>query len=82
LLKDENAYQIFKLKNHELTFTADVSSFLCELNDALYFVEMEEDGRKFKYSFDKLISQYRTGYCDVECLHDMKFMNDIANALD
>jgi hypothetical protein len=43
---------------------------------------MEENGGKFKYFFDKPRSQYRTGYCDVECPHDTKFMNDIANALD
>jgi cellulose 1,4-beta-cellobiosidase len=82
LLKDENTYQIFKLKNHEFTFTVDNSNLPCGLNGALYFVEMEEDGGKSKHSLAKPGAQYGMGYCDAQCPHDMKFINGVANVLD
>lgn len=82
LLRDDNNYQLFKLKNHEFTFTTDVSNLPCGLNGALYFVEMEEDGGKSKHPLAKPGAQYGMGYCDAQCPHEMKFINGEANVKD
>nr|BAF57343.1 putative glycosyl hydrolase family7 [uncultured symbiotic protist of Hodotermopsis sjoestedti] len=76
LLRDESHYQLFKLKNHEFTFTVDDSQLPCGLNGALYFVEMAEDGGA------KPGAQYGMGYCDAQCPHDMKFITGEANVKD
>ncbi|TGZ84059.1 glycoside hydrolase [Ascodesmis nigricans] len=75
-------YQIFKLKNKEFTFDADVSKMGCGLNGALYFVEMPEDGGKGAFSGNKAGAKYGTGYCDAQCPHDLKWINGEANVLD
>nr|BAF57313.1 putative glycosyl hydrolase family7 [uncultured symbiotic protist of Reticulitermes speratus] len=82
LLKDENTYPMFKLKNKEFTFTVDVSNLPCGLNGALYFVAMPSDGGKAKYPLAKPGAKYGMGYCDAQCPHDMKFINGEANVLD
>jgi cellulose 1,4-beta-cellobiosidase len=55
---------MFKLKNKEFTFTVNVSSLDCGINGALYFVQMDRDGGKSKFSGDNAGAQYGTGYCD------------------
>lgn len=79
LLKDENTYETFKLKNNEFTFTVDDSQLDCGLNGALYFVAMDADGGKAKYSAFKPGAKYGMGYCDAQCPHDMKFISGKAN---
>jgi cellulose 1,4-beta-cellobiosidase len=79
LLKDENTYESFKLKNKEFTFTVDDSKLGCGLNGALYFVAMDADGGKAKYSSFKPGAKYGMGYCDAQCPHDMKFISGKAN---
>ncbi len=75
LLDDENTYHMFNMKNQEFTFDVDVSNLPCGLNGALYFVQMDADGGKSKYSTNKAGAQYGTGYCDTQCPQDIKFIN-------
>ncbi|CAK4193111.1 unnamed protein product, partial [Aphanomyces euteiches] len=53
LLQDDNNYKIYKLLNKEFTFDVDASQLPCGLNGALYFVQMDQDGGKSKYSTNK-----------------------------
>lgn len=66
---------MFKLKNLEFSYEVDVSQLPCGLNGALYFVEMEKDGGKKRFSSNKAGAAYGTGYCDAQCPHDLKFIN-------
>merc|ERR1712176_1391186 len=80
LMKDDYAYQLFQLKNKEFTYTVDDSKLGCGLNGALYFVQMDADGGKSKYS--NAGASHGLGYCDAQCPHDLKFINGEANAED
>jgi len=82
MMKDDNSYEMFHLKNKEFTFTVDVSAMPCGLNGALYFVEMEEDGGLNQYGTNQAGAKYGTGYCDAQCPHDLKFINGEANVID
>jgi cellulose 1,4-beta-cellobiosidase len=73
---------MFNLNNQEFTFDVDMSNLPCGLNGALYFVQMDKDGGKSKYSANKAGAKYGTGYCDTQCPHDIKFINGAANVLD
>ncbi|CAK4536738.1 unnamed protein product [Aphanomyces euteiches] len=79
LLEDDNNYKLFKLLNQEFTFDVDASQLPCGLNDALYFVQMDKDGGKSKFSTNKAGAAYGTGYCDAQCPHDIKFISGEAN---
>ncbi|KAF9001247.1 family 7 glycoside hydrolase [Hymenopellis radicata] len=79
LMQDQDNYQMFSLKNQEFTFDVDVSQLPCGLNGAVYFVSMDKDGGKAKYSTNKAGARYGTGYCDSQCPHDIKFINGQAN---
>jgi hypothetical protein len=68
-------YQMFELLGNEFTFDVDVSKLGCGLNGALYFVSMDEDGGKAKYSDNKAGAKYGTGYCDAQCPRDLKFID-------
>ncbi|RBQ76852.1 hypothetical protein FVER14953_01037 [Fusarium verticillioides] len=80
LMENENTYQMFQLLGNEFTFDVDVSGIGCGLNGALYFVSMDEDGGKAKYSGNKAGAKYGTGYCDAQCPRDVKFINGVANS--
>ncbi|KAF4989709.1 hypothetical protein FDECE_14624 [Fusarium decemcellulare] len=80
LMENENTYQMFTLLGNEFTFDVDVSQISCGLNGALYFVSMDEDGGKAKYSGNKAGAKYGTGYCDAQCPRDVKFINGVANS--
>jgi len=82
LSSSADAYQIFKLKNREFAFDADVSKLPCGLNGALYFVEMAADGGKGANPNNKAGAKYGTGYCDAQCPHDIKWINGEANLLE
>ncbi|KAF1327778.1 putative glycosyl hydrolase family 7 protein, partial [Globisporangium splendens] len=82
LMQDDTKYKLFKLLNKEFTFDVDVSQLPCGLNGALYFVQMDEDGGKSKYTDNKAGAAYGTGYCDAQCPRDIKFINGEANVLD
>ena len=82
LMSDDDTYYMFKLKNREFTFDVDVSNLPCGLNGALYFVAMDQDGGKAKYSTNKGGARYGEGYCDAQCPHDLKFINGLANSFD
>ncbi|KAF8748799.1 glycoside hydrolase family 7 [Rhizoctonia solani] len=82
LLADDSNYQMFKLKNQEFTFDADVSNLPCGLNGALYFSEMSADGGMSEYPGNKAGAKYGTGYCDAQCPKDIKFINGEGNVLD
>lgn len=71
---DDTNYQMFKLKNREFTFDVDVSGLPCGLNGALYFVSMDADGGKSKYSTNSAGAKFGTGYCDAQCPQDIKFI--------
>lgn len=79
LLDDENTYLKFNLKNQEFTFDVDMSNLPCGLNGAVYFVEMDADGGKSKYSTNAAGAKYGTGYCDTQCPHDIKFIDGEAS---
>lgn len=81
VLGDDSTYEVFKLKNMELSFEVDVSTLGCGLNGALYFVEMSEDGNVGVGS-NKAGAGLGTGYCDAQCPHDIKFIDGEANLLD
>jgi cellulose 1,4-beta-cellobiosidase len=74
-MQDDNNYQMFKLKNQEFTFDVDMANLPCGLNGALYFVSMDQDGGKSRFSGNKAGAKYGTGYCDTQCPRDMKFIN-------
>ena len=83
LMKDEETYETFKLKNKEFSFDVDVSALPCGLNGALYFVSMDADGGKAKYgSKNQAGAKYGTGYCDAQCPHDLKWINGETNMLE
>jgi len=80
LLEGEDQYMMFKLKNREFTFTVDDSQLDCGLNGALYFVAMDQDGGAQRYG--NAGAKYGTGYCDAQCPHDLKWINNEANVED
>merc|ERR1712130_2511 len=76
----EDKYKMFRLKNREFTFTVDDSQIDCGLNGALYFVAMEQDGGAKRHGNSG--AKYGTGYCDAQCPHDLKWINNEANMED
>jgi len=78
----QQTYKKFMLLNQEFTFDVDVSDLDCGLNGALYFVEMDADGGKSKYSTNLAGAAFGTGYCDAQCPHDLKWINGEANIID
>ncbi|ETS78211.1 putative 1,4-beta-D-glucan cellobiohydrolase B [Pestalotiopsis fici W106-1] len=80
LMNGADKYQMFKLLGNEFTFDVDLSKLGCGLNGALYFVSMDEDGGKSKYSTNKAGAKYGTGYCDAQCPRDLKFIDGKANS--
>lgn len=80
LMENDDSYQMFSLLNKEFTFDVDLSQLVCGLNGALYFVSMDKDGGKGKYSTNKAGAKYGTGYCDAQCPRDLKFIAGQANA--
>jgi cellulose 1,4-beta-cellobiosidase len=79
LMDDESNYLQFNMLNQEFTFTVDMSQLPCGLNGAVYFVQMDKDGGKSRFSANKAGAKYGTGYCDTQCPHDIKFINGEAN---
>ena len=77
---DDDKYKMFRMKNREITFTVDDSLVDCGLNGALYFVAMEQDGGAARLG--SAGAKYGTGYCDAQCPHDMKWINNAANCED
>ena len=47
---DDTNYKMFHMKHREFTFTVDDADIDCGLNGAMYFVQMDNDGGKSKYS--------------------------------
>jgi len=80
--QDDETYQMFHLANKEFSFDVNVSNLPCGLNGALYFVSMDKDGGKSKFSTNAAGSKYGTGYCDAQCPHDLKWINGEANIID
>lgn len=81
MMRDDEHYEMFKLKNREFSVDVDVSNLPCGINGALYFVEMNETGDKGTGS-NNAGAKYGTGYCDAQCPHDMKFIKGRANCDD
>lgn len=81
-LESDSSYKMWKVLNKEFSFDIDNSNVGCGLNDALYFVEMDQDGGMGKYPTNKCGAKYGTGYCDAQCPHDMKWINGEANVKD
>merc|ERR1712224_845514 len=79
-MKDDYAYHLFQLKNKEFTYTVDDTTLDCGLHGALYFVQMDADGGKSKYG--NAGAELGLGYCDAQCPHDLKFINNEANMED
>ena len=82
MAEDDENYEMFKLLNKEFTFTVDMSKMPCGLNGAVYFVEMDADGGKSKFSTNEAGAKLGTGYCDAQCPHDLKWINGEPNLID
>merc|ERR1712048_163564 len=78
--RKDNQYKMFNLKNREFTFTVDDKEIGCGLNGALYFVGMDADGGAKRHGTAG--ANYGTGYCDAQCPHDLKWINNEANVED
>lgn len=68
------------MKNREFTFTVDDNEIDCGLNGALYFVGMDADGGAERWG--NAGADFGTGYCDAQCPHDLKWINNEANVED
>ncbi|KAF1327760.1 putative 1,4-beta-d-glucan cellobiohydrolase b, partial [Globisporangium splendens] len=79
VMQDDTKYKLYKLLNQEFSFDVDVSKLPCGSNGSLYFVQMDADGGKSRYSGNKAGAAYGTGYCDAQCTNDVKFINGEAN---
>jgi cellulose 1,4-beta-cellobiosidase len=79
LMQSTDQYQTFTLKGNELAFDVDLSTIECGLNAALYFVAMDADGGKKRYSTNTAGAKYGTGYCDAQCARDLKYVGGKAN---
>ncbi|CAE8652968.1 unnamed protein product, partial [Polarella glacialis] len=66
----EESYKMFKLLNREFTLDVDVSTLVCGLNGAVYFVEMAAMGGKGLEENNRAGAKYGTGYCDAQCPHE------------
>ncbi|KAG9029228.1 hypothetical protein FS837_003605, partial [Tulasnella sp. UAMH 9824] len=77
---DNTKYEIWKLLNKELTFDVDASNLPCGVKGSLYFVEMDADGGKAKYSPNLAGAKYGTGYCDAKCNKNL-WINGEANVI-
>ena len=75
MMETDDSYQMYYLLNQEFSFDVDLSNLPCGLNGALYFVAMDKDGGKSKYSTNQAGAKYGTGYCDAQCPRDLKFIN-------
>ncbi|KAJ8611317.1 hypothetical protein CTAYLR_006602 [Chrysophaeum taylorii] len=80
VMKDDETYSTFHLKNKELSFEVDVSSLGCGLNGALYFVEMSANGDE-GVGENAAGAKLGTGYCDAQCPHDIKYIDGEANII-
>jgi cellulose 1,4-beta-cellobiosidase len=80
LMSSEGKYEMFYLLGNEFTFDLDASNVGCGLNAALYFVSIDEDGGMSKNWTNKAGAKYGTGYCDSQCLTDLKFIDGLANS--
>ncbi|KAF6810005.1 cellulose -beta-cellobiosidase [Colletotrichum plurivorum] len=79
LMESASKYQMFNLLGNEFAFDVELSSLVCGLNGALYFVSMDSDGGMKRFPTNKAGAKYGTGYCDSQCARDLKFINGIAN---
>ncbi|KAG6610703.1 putative glycosyl hydrolase family 7 protein [Phytophthora cinnamomi] len=82
MMESDDTYKAYKLLNQEFTFDVDVSNLDCGLNGALYFVDMDTDGGKKRFTGNKAGAKYGTGYCDAQCPQDLKFISGEANILN
>lgn len=67
VMDSDTTYKMYKLKNREFVFDVDVSSLVCGINGAAYFVNMDADGGLSKYPGNRAGAAYGTGYCDAQC---------------
>jgi len=81
VMDSDDTYKMFRMKNKEFTFTADMSNLPCGLNGAVYFVEMDQRG-DWDGNGNTAGAKYGTGYCDAQCPHDEKFIKGEANVLN
>merc|ERR1719387_2747055 len=79
VLDGDDKYYLWKLRNREFAFTADISEIDCGMNGAVYFVEMDERG-DYGTGANQAGAKFGTGYCDAQCPHDMKFIKGDANS--
>lgn len=76
----EETYQMFYLKNQEVSYNVDVSMLPCGSNGALYLVGMAEDGDKGAPGGNNTAGpRVGTGYCDAQCPTSPAFVRGQAN---
>jgi cellulose 1,4-beta-cellobiosidase len=71
----DETYQTFALLGNEFTFDVDASQLPCGLNGALYFVSMDGDGGRARFTTNAVGAKFGTGYCDAQCPHDVHFVD-------
>lgn len=75
LLGPDGNYQMFKLKNKEISIDVDLSTLPCGVNTSLYLVEMQKDGGiAASGGKNKAGAKFGTGYCDAQCFKS-KWLN-------
>lgn len=72
-MQDEETYQTFTLLGNEIAVDVDLSTVVCGINAAFYFVAMEADGGMASYPSNRAGAKYGTGYCDASCPQSSKF---------
>ncbi|CAE7153523.1 unnamed protein product [Rhizoctonia solani] len=82
LMANDTSYQLFKLKNQEITFDVDVSKLPCGFGGSLYFAQMDADGGISRHPGNKAGAKYGTGYCDAKCPRSVRFINGQVRKLD
>jgi cellulose 1,4-beta-cellobiosidase len=73
-----NGYATLRLKNREISFTADVSQLPCGVNFATYLTSMDAHGG-LGQGDNNAGWKYGTAYADAQCPKDLKFIRGVAN---
>ncbi len=81
LADDDESYEMFTMNGNEIAFDVENGEIGCGLNGAVYFVSMDEDGGKARYSSNEAGSAYGTGYCDSQCARDLKWLGGVVSSI-
>lgn len=74
LINGANKYQMFTANGNEIAFDVENANLGYGLNGAVYFMSIDENGGKSRYSSNKAGAKYGTGYCDSQYARDLKWV--------